>query len=193
MGKQTERCNMFNIARQEIKKYIFIASTLSILTIPTFGFAEEEVAVTAIALRTMQTRQFSKPANEVVNAINADCIDNDGTGSVQPIRKIGTTSMGGQGMCAMKIKMPETSLLSFIPIVGSVKAMADSDSMMKSISRISYDVKESSDGKTAIVRMRAYTAKNVQVNDPALYAERFKLLGDAIFTEAIAINPASQE
>lgn len=184
---------MFYITRKEISKNIFGVLTLAILIIPSLGFAQDSASVTPVALRAMQSRQFNKPANEVIKAINNDCVDNNGTGSVMPIRQIGSNVMGGQGTCAMQLKMPQTSALSFIPILGAVKAMQDSDDMMKSVSRITYDVQEGADGKSSIVRMRGYSVKNDQVTNPQFYAEKFKNLGDAIFTEGLAINPATQQ
>lgn len=184
---------MFHTDKQVIKERIFVVLISSLLIWSSCTFAAEEVSVTPIALKAMQTRLFNKHSGEVINAINTNCADIDGTGSVQPIRKIGKNVLGGTGTCTMKFKPPETSLLNFIPILGAVKSMQDTDDMLKSLTRINYEITETPDGKGTLVRMRAYSANSTQINNAEFYAKEFKNLGDAIFTEGLQITPATQE
>ena len=166
---------------------------------------------TPVQLRVMQTRKFEKPPREVVDAIKTNCEDLGGTASVYaPMNTADQSTTGnikgkqqevvnkdlssnGQGMCQLGNQLPQTSAASFIPYVGGFIAMANLNEAMKNASRMSYEIKTNPKMTETTVRMRIYTMQQEQMTDPKIYSEYFKKIGDAIFVQAIEINPATQE
>lgn len=124
--------------------------------------------------------------------------------TIKPIKKKEISmAIGAKGLCFMPQKnkqLPNISLLSFIPIVGSfasaagtVQQMVDLNQMMKSVSKIQYELKSSSNGKETVVRMRMYSLDQAQITSPEIYAENFKKVADSLFIQAIELTPAEQQ
>ena len=164
---------------------------------------------TPIQLRMMQTRKFAKNPIEIVDALKTNCGDLGGTPVITPpvilpAQTVTTTINGkettttsplivqnGAGFCTLPMAN-HMSASSYIPVVGGFITLANLNEAMKSAVKMTYEIKSPQKLNETTVRMRIYNSKG-QITDPNLYSEYFKSIGDAVFIQAIEIDPASQE
>ena len=180
-----------------------------ILGVPHAVLAQD-AQPTPLELRVMQTRKFSKPIADVVEAIKTGGEDAGFQCHLNIMPSVTTGPDGNtvvkqdraQGQCfkipSANTKGQEAAIgAAFIPIFGglisaSMQAKATAD-YMDQMHSIKYDIR--TDGKTGatVLRMRAYNMRQEQITKREIYAAQFKMYGEALFIQAIEINPAEQE
>lgn len=156
--------------------------------------------MTPLQLRMMQTRKFSKPIGEVVEAIKTGGEDAGANCHIYYTRSIGhdsTNSNKAEGTCIMAMKQPsDGGAAAFIPFIGGIVSAGAAINSMKemktAIHSIKYEVTSNKPEET-ILRMRAYSFNQSQITDSAVYSNQFKIIGDALFIKAIELTPSEQE
>jgi len=173
--------------------------------------------VTPLQLRDMQTRKFNKPLNEVLEAVREGGADTGATCQVHAVPDASSIGSKGkprlraEGTCSypMKTVDPTATVTGaaagaagaamFIPFIGpliaggaALHAANESQKGLESLGSIKYTMRSLSDNVT-VVRMRAYTFKQIQITSPETYAKQFKQIGDSIFVQAIELTPGEQE
>ncbi len=133
--------------------------------------------VTAIELRTIQTRKFNKPLNEVAQGIVTNCKDKDGNG-----RTYTACAWWPYEGYYFNRTLREFEKLSY---------------------RVEYELTPDKVSPTSqtIVRMRIYFPKSKsgyrsdepQVTNAGYYQREFKDLADTLFISAIELTPAEMQ
>ncbi len=177
-----------------------------LLALPVHVRAAEEPSQQAP--RDVQSRKFPKPISEVVVTIQERMEASGGkcyiTVSYYPE---GEGNHTGVGSCKFEASDKPTVLdkvakgANFIPLVGSLVSMgvsATSDAIKDKekesfISIIRFEAIGSAKAETQ-VRMRAYTAKQKQINEDRYYKELFERLADAMLCTAseLSLNEIEQ-
>lgn len=186
-----------------------VVTGIVILGVPQVAFAQD-AQPTPLELRVMQTRKFSKPIADVVEAIKTGGEDAGFQCHLNIMPSVTTGPDGNtvvkqdkaQGQCfktpSANSRNQEAAIgAAFIPIFGGLisagmqaKATAD---YLDQMHTIKYDIR--TDGKTGatVLRMRAYNLRQEQITKREIYAAQFKIYGEALFIQAIEINPAEQD
>lgn len=198
---------MFHTDKLHTNRYRVIAIAFAIGACVTSPACADDNKVTPLQLRTMQTRKFSKPIDEVIEAIKTGGED---AGykcqlNVQPV--VGPDgkfeNSRAQGQCILNPKTDSSKQgvamgAAFIPLFGGliaagIQAQATAE-YLDQMHTVKYDLKvDKKDGGAVVLRMRAYNVKQDQITNPEVYSKQFKMYGDALFIQAIEINPAEQE
>lgn len=175
---------MFNIVKQPIKVLL-----LSILLVSN-SFAAE---MTPIQLKALQTRKFTKPASEVLEAIKVSGEDNDGTCHTELSELLEKGIQKSVEVFCMFTKLPKPDPYARVPIIGTIRALKDLNAQESELGMVKYQVSVAKN-KDTIVRMRIYGRDGqTPITKPEIYSEEFKRIADALFIQAIEINPATQE
>jgi len=169
--------------------------------------------VTPLQLRDMQTRKFNKPLNEVLEAVREGGADAGATCQVHAVPDASSIGSNGkprlraEGTCSYPMKRVDPTATAagaagaalLIPFIGpfiaggaALYAANESQKGLESLGSIKYTMRSLSDNVT-VVRMRAYTFKQIQITSPETYAKQFKQIGDSIFVQAIELTPGEQE
>ncbi len=182
---------MLNIVKRPISLISFIFILI------TQGAIGAELS--PLELKSMQTRKFSKPPAEVLEAIKVSGEDNDGTCHTELSELLVRGVQKSIEVFCMYAKAPKSDPVSKIPIIGTLRAMKDiitqnSDTGMgMGMGMVKYQVTMTNKNET-IVRMRIQAQDNMTaITKPEIYASEFKRIADALFVQAIEINPALQE
>lgn len=146
-----------------------------------------------LQLKTMQTRKFNKPFSEVLDAIKVSGEDNNGTCATEiaQLLELGLKK-SAEAFCGFN-KIPAPDPYAKVPIIGTIRALRDLSAQETDIGMIKYQVTVSKPDET-IIRMRILGRDGqTPILKPEIYALEFKRLADALFVQAIEINPALQE
>lgn len=177
---------MFNIAKQPINFVFFFL----ILIYSVSVFSAE---MSPLQLKAMQTRKFSKPAGEVLEAIKVSGEDNDGTCHTEMSELLEKGIQKSIEVFCMYSKLPKPDPYAMVPIIGTLRALKDLNAQESELGMVKYQVSVSKNSET-IVRMRIYGRDGqTPITKPEIYSQEFKLIADALFIQAIEINPALQE
>lgn len=177
---------MFNIVKQLTN---ILLSVIFISQACVASAAE----MTPLELKAMQTRKFAKPAVDVLEAIKVSGEDNDGQCHTELAELLDKGVMKTVEVFCMFTKMPANDPYAKVPIIGTLRALKDLTTQETELGMVKYQVSVSKNKET-IVRMRIMGRDNVTpINKPEIYSQEFKRIGDALFIQAIEINPAKQE
>ncbi len=177
---------MFNTAKQHTK---FLICLFLIALASTSQAAE----MTPLELKAMQTRKFSKSAAEVLEAIKVSGEDNDGSCQTEMSELLDRGIQKSVEVFCMYSKVPKPDPYAMLPIVGTIRALKELSAQESEIGMVKYQVSVSKNKET-IVRMRIYGRDGQSaITAPEIYSQEFKRIADALFIQAIEINPALQE
>jgi hypothetical protein len=196
---------MFHTDKLHINKPLCFATLFligALFSVPSMAQSDDG-KITPLQLRTIQTRKFSKPIDEIIEAVKTGGEDAGYRCFLNLIPSVGSDGKvdrsRAQGQCVLNPKASGQGAAmgaAFIPIFGGLisaglQAQANSE-YLEQMHTIKYEMKGDKDAGV-VLRMRAYNVKQDQITNPEVYSKQFKMLGDALFIQAIEINPAEQE
>jgi hypothetical protein len=155
------------------------------------SFTSVAQEVSALELKSMQSRKIKKPFREITDAITLVCRDAGGTPQQIPAQVIEDSATRHPGLKGLEGKTIVKQVACKFPPdikIGFFGGISDANK----VSNVHVDLEKiGEDG--SVLRARLYKGiPRKQIADPAAYSNYFQMIGDALFVQAIDMEPVEQ-
>ena len=180
---------MLNIAKQAIE--VAMNKKILSLVLCLFSFAAVGQGISPLELKSMQSRKIKKPFREITDAITLVCRDAGGTAQQVPAKVVDDSASRHPGLRGLEgTTIVKQVVCNFPPdfkysFFGGIKDGNEILNIHVDLEKIGED--------GSVLRARLYRGMpRKQIQDPTAYSKYFQLIGDALFVQAIDIEPVEQ-